>query len=304
MKTIALAIALVLHVTGLWPHISQHARDRLANTATARLDAAPTPSATTATNLALPIRTATPDTITFPQDTSIVAIDRASATTLYAQNPTKSRSIASITKIVTILVILSRHSPDESVTIGNLPTYEPGAALIGLQPGETYRLADLVRAALIPSANDAADALAIYDSGNLTRFAAQMNLKMSAWDIPGTRFTNPSGLQDNYASADALARIALLALQNPFIHDTVSHSSVSLTSTAGRTLTDVSTNQLLATGRYYGIKTGYTLSAGECFLGLTRINGHDVITVILGSSDRFGATEQLVTWIGKNYQWL
>jgi D-alanyl-D-alanine carboxypeptidase (penicillin-binding protein 5/6) len=308
MKTAALLLALILQTTGLWPRLPASTRDRIATHATTQAASHSEPTHLAVTNLALPIRTTPPsDTpLQFPAGTSALAIDRATGTTLFAQDPTKQRPIASVTKLITILTILSRHNLDEPVTIGQLPSYSSDYVTVGLLPGETYRLGDLVRAALVISANDAADALAIYDSGNLTKFSAQMNIKTASWDITGTRFNNPSGDIDtgNYATADALARIAQLALENPFIRDTVSLSSVSLTSSTGRTLSGVTTNKLLATGRYYGIKTGYTLAAGQCFLGLTRINGHDVITVILGSPDRFGDTEELVNWIGHNYQWL
>ncbi|HSX01054.1 MAG TPA: serine hydrolase, partial [Candidatus Saccharimonas sp.] len=224
----------------------------------------------------------------------------------YAQAPDQQRPIASVTKLITALVILSRHRPDETVTIGQLPAYPSDAELVGLQPGERYQLGDLVGAALVISANDAADALALYDSGTITKFAAQMNLKMSAWGISGTRFTNPSGLQDdgNYATAAALARISQLALANPFIKSTITQTSATFSSTAGRVLTGPSTNKLLATGQFYGIKTGYTQAAGQCFVGLARVGGHDVITVVLGSADRFGTTQELVNWISRNYQWL
>ncbi len=308
MKTLALTLALILQTTGIWPHLPDTQRERIASRATGRVlqpvpaTAAPTSSVT---SLGLPIRTGT-EAAVFGPTASIVALDRATGTPLYTQNDHRQRPLASVTKLVTVLVILSRHDPAELVTIPTLPSYIPEAELLGLSAGETYRLGDLVKAALIPSANDAADALALYDSGSLTKFAAQMNLKLSSWGIEGGRFSGPSGLQDagNSTTAEALGRIALLALQNPLIRDTVAQASVSLTSTGGRTLTGTTTNKLLATSGFYGIKTGYTLAAGQCFVGLTRINGHEVITVILGSSDRFGETQTLVNWIGRNYQWL
>lgn len=308
MKTLALAAALALQLTGLWPYLPAPARDRIAKTAVTPRATVPstTPTATAVTSLSLPLRASTANQFSLDSNTSVIAIDRATATTLYAQDSGQQRPIASVTKLVTALVILSRHRPDELVTVGQLPDYDPSAELLGLRPGETYPLGELVRAALVISGNDAADALAMYDAGNLTKFAAQMNLKMADWNITGARFNNPSGLTDdgNYATADALARLSLLALQNPFIRDTVRQPTATLTSTNGRTLTGPSTNKLLSTGRYYGIKTGYTLASGECFVGLTRVNGHEVITVILGSSNRFAETEALVNWISRNYQWL
>lgn len=308
MKTLALAAALALQLTGVWPHLPEKTRDLIAKTAVAPTASRNQPvlPATPAASLSIPIRTTTTGGLNLSPEASILAIDRATATTLYAQKSGQQRPIASITKLMTAMVILSRHSTDEMVTIGQLPAYDPSAETLGLQTGETYRLGDLVRAALVISGNDAADALAMYDSGTVTKFAAQMNLRLAEWNITGARFNNASGLEDtgNYASADALARIALLALQNDFIRESIRQPTATITSTAGRTYTNVSTNKLLATGRYYGIKTGYTLASGQCFLGLTKVGGREIITVVLGSPDRFGETETLVNWISKNYQWL
>ncbi|MGK3765494.1 D-alanyl-D-alanine carboxypeptidase, partial [Enterococcus faecium] len=82
----------------------------------------------------------------------------------------------------------------------------PSAEVMGLREGDRYTVGDLLKAALIPSYNDAADALALSDSGSITKFAAQMNLKMNEWGITGTRFVSASGLSDagNYATALAL----------------------------------------------------------------------------------------------------
>jgi D-alanyl-D-alanine carboxypeptidase (penicillin-binding protein 5/6) len=91
---------------------------------------------------------------------------------------------------------------------------------------------------------------------------------------------------------------------NPFIRTTVGYTNATIISSAGRRFDVTNTDTLLSGGNFYGIKTGYTLAAGQCFLGLTRINGHEVVTVILGSSDRFGASQALAGWIDRNWQWL
>jgi len=129
---------------------------------------------------------------------------------------------------------------------------------------------------------------------------------MQQWGITGVHFSNPSGLQDanNFATATALAKIAQLALISPFIRTAVAQSQTNITSQSGRTLTLPSTNDLLASGQFYGIKTGYTPAAGECFVGLARIDGHEVITVVLDAGDRFAATTTITNWIGHNWQWL
>jgi D-alanyl-D-alanine carboxypeptidase len=237
---------------------------------------------------------------------SAIAIDSGTGATLYAQDSTIRRPIASVTKMVTALVILSRHDLTDTITIPTLPNYLPEDEIIGLVPGETYSVQDLLRALLIQSANDSADALAIADAGSIPKFAALMNNKMNEWGIVGTRFVGPSGLIDtgSYATADALSKIARLLLTNTFLRQTVSERSGVITSGSGHTIKLITTNQLLSTGKFYGIKTGYTAGAGECFVGLTRVDGHEVVTVVLGASGRFDTTQSLANWISRNWIWL
>jgi D-alanyl-D-alanine carboxypeptidase len=194
---------------------------------------------------------------------------------------------------------------DQVVVVPPLPHYQPEDETVGLQPGESYTVHDLLAALLINSANDAADALATLDSGSNEAFSAQMNSLMGEWGIRNIHFSNPSGLQDkdNQASAQAVAQIALLALHNQGITKLVNKQTSNITSVGGRITPLKSTNQLLQNGRFTGIKTGYTVAAGECFVGMTAIQGHQIITVILGSLDRFGETQTLVDWINRTYSW-
>ena len=233
-------------------------------------------------------------------------MDVGSGSVLFAQNSSRQLPIASITKMVTALVIMGRHNLTDVVTIPTLPSYNPEDERVGLVPGEQYQITDLLEALLVQSANDAADALAIADSGSIPKFSALMNAKMAEWGITGTRFISPSGLVDtgNYASADALSKIARLLVVNSFLRQIISEQSAIITSASGRIINLETTNQLLSGGNFYGIKTGYTAAAGECFVGLTRINGHEVITVVLGTSNRFGTTTTLANWITRNWQWL
>jgi D-alanyl-D-alanine carboxypeptidase (penicillin-binding protein 5/6) len=303
VKAIALVITLALHASGLWPHITDHARGELTATAAEPVLASPSPAAASLTALPVLISHTTPG---LEAASSVIAIDRATATVLYSQDPGHKRPIASVTKLVTAMTILSRHSLGEAVTVGQLPAYQTADERLGLAAGETYKLGDLIKAALIPSANDAADALAIYDSGSVSKFTAVMNRQVNEWGIADSHFSSASGLQDsdNYSTALAMSKLAALALANPTIKQLVAEPSATITSSAGRSFSLKTTNDLLSSGRFYGIKTGYTPQAGECFIGLTKVNGHEVITVVLGSSDRFGETQALVNWIGSNWQWL
>lgn len=306
MKSLAMLIILALHGTGLWSHLPEPKRAEVVARATG------TVAARDATSRYLPQYRYGPLPIRSSNQplalsaTSAIAMDRSTATVLYSKNVSARLPIASITKLVTSLVVMSSHNPDDLVTISKLPDYPKEAETLGLVAGDQFPLRNLLEAALVPSANDAADALAIYDAGSVTKFAAKMNAKMAEWSISDTRFSSASGLKDsdNYASAAALAKIASLALNIPSIRQTVSQANGTISSRQGRTYNFTSTNILLASGQFYGIKTGYTQAAGECFVGLTRINGHEVITVVLGSENRFGATTTLTNWIENNWKWL
>lgn len=238
--------------------------------------------------------------------TAVYAVDADTMTILYAHNADAHLPIASITKMTTIQIILSRHSPSEVVTIKNLPAYDQSDALLGLKNGQRFTVGALVQAALVASDNDAADALAIFDAGSLTAFAARMNLTMKQWGILDTHFVSPEGLTDdnNYASARALAKIAKLLLANPLAQQLVRTTSVTIHDQFGAAYNLGATDDLLATSMFYGIKTGYTDAAGNCFVGITNISNHPVITVVLHSPDRFGESMALRSWIENNWQWL
>ena len=306
MKTVYLTLILVLQAGGFWEQLAPTQRQTLAAQAVDPAvvqTTAPAPPPLTAMGpwpvqlAANPIRISA---------ASALAVDVASGTILYNQDGNRKLPIASITKLMTALVVLSHHNLTDTITIPDLPAYRPEDERIGLVAGESYQLQDLLRALLIQSANDAADALAIANAGSIAKFAARMNAKLGEWHITGARFVSPSGLVDdgNFATADALTKIARLVLTNSFLRQTVSEATATIKSTAGRTINLQTTNQLLASGNFYGIKTGYTQAAGECFVGLTRIDGHEVVTVVLGASDRFGDSQTLANWISRTWQWL
>jgi D-alanyl-D-alanine carboxypeptidase (penicillin-binding protein 5/6) len=305
MKTLALMITLVLHTTGLWSHAPQSTRDTLTTTGTSiPVHAGQVPLAQGSSIGPLAVQIGQ-ERLHLPT-AGAIAVDATTGSVLYAQDPGRQVPLASISKLITVMVILSHHSPSDTVTVPQLPTYDPAAELTGITPGETFKIGDLVQAALIQSGNDAAEAMAIAEAGSNTKFAARMNAKIAEWGITGAHFSSPSGLQDenNYTSAEALAKIAQLALTNPYIRATIAKSETTIRDSAGRSFHLETTNKLLATGKFYGIKTGYTPAAGECFVGLTRIQGREVITVVLGADDRFGVTQTLTNWIQRNWQWL
>ena len=237
--------------------------------------------------------------------TAAYAFDTATGQELYSKNADELRPIASITKLAAAMVIIRNHPLDKVVTIPVLPQYSPEEVTIGLQPGQKFTIKSLLAAALIPSANDAADALAIIDSGSIEAFVKKMNTIPVSWGISAVHFTNASGLdENNQASARAVGHIAALILQNNDIAELVARPTAAINDTAGKVYSLASTNALLPARRFTGVKTGYTPAAGQCFVGRVTIEGHSVITVVLGSTDRFGESDKLANWIEQNYTWV
>ena len=192
--------------------------------------------------------------------------------------------IASITKLMTVLVALERTRPDDVVTVS------PEAAAVGessvdLRAGERIRVDDLVEAALIQSANDAAWALASHvGRGSAPRFVRLMNAKARALGLRETHFVRPDGLDapGHVSSARDVTRLARVAMQRPEIRSVVARRT---DTAAGRSLT--TWNDLL--GRVpgvVGVKTGHTNAAGWSQVAAVRGRGLTIYATILGSPSR------------------
>lgn len=177
---------------------------------------------------AMPIQAA------YPQE-SIYLFDADTGEALVEQNPDLPRCVASLTKMMTALLVLESGTDlNAGITIPASLTPELQSIranrghTIGLQAGETVRRIDMMYAMLLPSANDAASVLAVDTSGSLAAFAAQMNVRASQLGCTATHFTCPHGLYDggNYSTARDMAKIALACYANPTyrqIADTVSY---------------------------------------------------------------------------------
>jgi D-alanyl-D-alanine carboxypeptidase (penicillin-binding protein 5/6) len=233
------------------------------------------------------------------------AVDAETMAPLYAAGQNQQLPIASLTKMMTAIVASHDLRPDQTVKVGQLPVYDPEDQISGFKAGEQFKVKDLLQATLIESADDAADSLALADAGSLPKFIAKMNRFAAAYGLRHTHFASASGLNDqgNYSSAHDLAILAKILLSNSNLQAIAATSHTTIAEASGRQFNLVTTNDLLATGLFSGIKTGYTQAAGQCFVGLTNIGGHPVITVVLHSSDRFADTRALHDWIERNWQW-
>ena len=207
--------------------------------------------------------------------------------------------------MMTALVAIESFALDQVITVGQITT---PPQKIHLLPGETITIENLLYATLVASGNDAAEALAAAFPDGREAFIVAMNSKATALHLTNTHFTNPTGFDfvNHYSSALDLARLATSALKNPTFARIVSTPKISVFSADSKIehkLTNI--NQLL--GRLdgvKGVKTGYTEEAGEALVALTERNGHQILTVVLGSQDRFGETEKLIEWAFSNHQWI
>lgn len=256
---------------------------------------------------AMPIQAA------YPQE-SIYLFDADTGETLVEQNPDLPRCVASLTKMMTALLVLESGTDlNASITIPDSLTPELQSIranrghTIGLQAGETVRRIDMMYAMLLPSANDAASVLANDTSGSLAAFAAQMNVRASQLGCTATHFTCPHGLYDggNYSTARDMAKIALACYANSTyrqIADTASYRLPATELHPGRTIT--TTNKLLqpASGYYrsyaHGMKTGFTTQAGRCFVTFAQQDGHTYGLVVLGSdlNNIYRECSELLDW--------
>ena len=255
---------------------------------------------------AMPIQAA------YPQE-SIYLFDADTGEALVEQNPDLPRCVASLTKMMTALLVLESGTDlNASITIPASLTPELQSIranrghTIGLQAGETVRRIDMMYAMLLPSANDAASVLAVDTSGSLAAFAAQMNVRASQLGCMATHFTCPHGLYDggNYSTARDMAKIAAAAFANKTlceIDSTLSYKFPATKAAAARTITPGHKMLYPNDSRYYagivGGKTGYTSKAGNTLVTCVEKNGVRMVAVILKSkSTHYEDTKKMLDY--------
>ncbi len=239
---------------------------------------------------------------------SSIAIDLTTGTVLYEKNMHQRLPIASITKLMTCLIILEENQPDQVVTISPSAARIEGSNIF-LHAGEKLTISSLIESAIIHSANDSAFSLAEFNAGSSKAFVEKMNTKATSIGLINTHFANPVGLDDrkNYSSAYDVAKLAQIIYKNPFIKKIAKIKNTEIRSVSGDTTHKLeSTNELLENQffKINGLKTGSTQSAGECFVSIAENpEGHEILTVVLNSPSRFTETKVLADWIFRAYNW-
>jgi len=229
--------------------------------------------------------------------------DAASGDVLAQHDATTRMPIASITKLMTVLVALQHHKLSDVVTVNPLVT-TVGQESVDLEAGEQLTVLDLVKAALIQSANDAADALALSVEPSFAQFAVLMNAKARKLGLRDSHFVRPDGLDapGEYSSARDVTRLARVAMRNPVIRRTVAESTDTIP--GGRVLH--TWNDLLGVfPGVIGVKTGHTSLAGWSQVAAVENGGLTIYATILGSpsrAQRDADLERLLTYGTDQYR--
>jgi D-alanyl-D-alanine carboxypeptidase (penicillin-binding protein 5/6) len=217
---------------------------------------------------------------------SAILVDLNTGQTLYGLDPRQERPIASLTKIMTAYLVMTRTGPRETVTVGeNAATDQVvGISNLGLQAGEEIRVEQLLYALMLQSANDAAVAVAEHLGGTVEGFVQMMNETAAEIGLASTTFASPNGLDDSgYSSARDLARLTRAAYRIPGFADIVATRVHAIPAPEGDARIVQNRNALLwLYPGAVGVKTGYTSAAGFCVVA-TAVRGNErLLAVVLG----------------------
>jgi len=236
---------------------------------------------------------------------SVVVIDGGSGALLYGRDPYRRLAPASLTKIFTALVALKYGHLNQEVTVQPDVSELTDSTLMGIRPGETYTLENLLYGLMLPSGNDAALAIADDIGGSQANFVAMMNAQAQALGLHDSHFVNPHGLDapDHYSSAYDLAMAARYGMQTYPEFRTLA-ATVTWTVRGSRSYPIWNLNRFLwSYPGANGVKIGYTDNAGKGIVASATRNGHQVFVAVLHCGDIVGDTVPLFNWVFSNYTW-
>lgn len=239
---------------------------------------------------------------------SVLVYDPKSGAILYEKDSLKERPVASLTKILSAIVVLENYNLEDILTVDleNIP--EDLDWQLYLKQGDKITVENILKAMLISSYNDAAYIVAnAYPYGGYEAFIKAMNSKAKRLRMYHSNFSNPAGIDDelNYSSAQDMAILVTVARNYEYISQLVRLSSDGIYWDSEGQLESkkiYTTNQLVGSSSYVrGFKTGNTKLAGGCFVGyFIYPNEQELVTVILGSEDRFTDTTILESYVRRN----
>lgn len=239
------------------------------------------------------------------QAKAAILVDEGSGRILYAKNAHLRLPPASLTKIMTALVVIENGHLNKEVCVSKCAA-ETGESSIWLEEGEVLSRMDLLYALMLVSANDAAVALAESVAGTEKAFINRMNSRAGELHLRDTHFVNPHGLQDqsHYTSAFDLAMITREGMQHPFFRKVIATREKNIP-WPGHPWQRVLSNKNRLLYRYegaIGVKTGYTREAGNCLVGAAQRGNLRLISVVLNSPQVYDDTEKLLNYGFQNYR--
>lgn len=243
-----------------------------------------------------------------------ILVDPNTGKVLYEKNADMKLYPASITKIMTCLLVLE-HSDDLNaiVKIGDIGELDKDATKIGIQKGDAMSVEELLYGLMLISGNDAAIALAQYASGSVEEFANLMNSKCAELGMNNTHFVNPHGLHDDnhYTTARDMAKLAMEARKYPKFQEIVSTAY----HTASNTDADLqgireweNSNRLILPNNDYayefatGVKTGYTSMAQHTLVASAKKDDFELLAVVLEDT-KFGKWIDVITTFLYGYEY-
>lgn len=233
-----------------------------------------------------------------------LAVDGSNRMVLYRQNEDQRVVLASLTKLMTALVVMDQ-APDWDQYVELLEADRAGGEVIKISEGDTVRLSDLLHASLIQSANNATVALVRGSGLTQEEAVARMNVKAQHFGLSHTVFTDVTGLDGgNVSTPKEFAVIASRAFSVPRLMDALRLPKYTITTTAGTKRTMISTNRLLGEGGVVAGKTGYIVESGYNFVSLSERFGRMVLTLGFGAPSneaRFNETGNMLEWIDRNF---
>lgn len=246
------------------------------------------------------------------------AVDLTHGVELYSQRADTPLPPASTTKIVTALVVVGVLQPSDQVTIQESDTVDPTVySNMGLQPGDVLSVRDLLAGMFLNSAGDAAQALArtagakvVVPAGRdpTADFVAEMNRTARRLGMRNSHFLDPDGRDEpgHVSTARDLALATQALFTHPLLEQLVAEpaAAVQVRGPAARTIDLVNTNEMLGVAGVHGVKTGTTDAAGQCLVAAVWKGGARILTVVLGSDDRYADTRALLDGLNQEYRWL
>ncbi|MFH1443764.1 MAG: serine hydrolase [Candidatus Peregrinibacteria bacterium] len=220
----------------------------------------------------------------------VIVVDLASGQTVYGSQADIERPMASLTKLMTALLIVENHDLQEWVTIPKDIVDTPGSVAY-LSTGEQFTVGDLLSALLIASANDAAVTLARFHSGSTEMFAKEMNARATSLGLTGTQYANASGMDDprQWSTPRDIARLTMFIQKEAEIRKRLALKGTVIRSKSGKEIPLTHTHALLRARNplVEEGKTGTTNAAGQCLVSVVGKNGHEYVVVLLRSQKRY-----------------